>query len=555
MLNLRLRSETVRVGVERAVHRGLLKASGLGDKELSKPLIAVVNSWNEIIPGHIHLDRLARAVKEGVFEAGGTPLEFNTIGICDGVAMAHEGMRNSLPSRDLIADSVELMINAHCFDAMVCVCGCDKIIPGMLMAACRLNLPTIFVTGGPMLPGWFKGECVALSQLYESVSKVKRGEMSEAEFKALEDSAFPGAGSCAGLYTANTMQCLTEAMGMSLPYCGTTPAVYAEKVRIARESGRRIVWLLKKRLTAKKIMTREAFENAIMVDMALGGSTNTVLHLTAIAQEAGIELPLEKFDELSRKIPHLTNLNPAGPYYIKDLHEAGGIPALMKQIQKHLHLNCLTVTGKTIGENIKDAEVLREEVIRPPDNPIHPEGGIAILKGSLAPEGAVVKQSAVDPKMLRFEGEAKVFDCEEDAIKAILDGKISDGDVVVIRYEGPKGGPGMREMLGATSTIKGLGLERVALITDGRFSGATRGPCVGHVSPEAMVGGPIAIVKDGDKIEINIPERRLDLKVSAEEVAERLKVWKPPKPKVRKGYLYRYTKMVGSASRGATLKI
>ena len=551
---MKLRSETVRFGVERAVHRGLFKALGLGDRELEKPLIAVVNSWNEVVPGHIHLDRLARAVKEGVYEAGGTPLEFNTIGICDGIAMAHPGMMNSLPSRDLIADSIELMVNAHCFDAMVCVCGCDKIIPGMLMAACRLDIPTIFVTGGPMLPGWFKGEYVGLSQLYESISKVKTGKLSEAEFKTLEDNTFPCAGSCAGLYTANTMQCLTEAMGMSLPYCGTTPAVYAEKVRIARESGRRIVQLLKANLTARKIMTKKAFENAIMVDMALGGSTNTVLHLTAIAHEADIELPLEKFDELSRKIPHLTALNPAGPYYIKDLHEAGGIPALMKQISKHLHLDCITVTGKTVGENIKNAKVLREDVICSPEKPVHPEGGIAILKGSLAPEGAVVKQSAVDPKMLRFEGKAKVFDCEEDAIKAILKGKISDGDVVVIRYEGPKGGPGMREMLGATSTIKGLGLEGVALITDGRFSGATRGPCIGHVSPEAMVGGPIAIVQEDDKIEINIPERKLNLKISSEEVSQRLKEWKPPKPKVEKGYLYRYMKIVDSASRGAILK-
>jgi len=550
---LKFRSETVRVGVERTPHRGLFKAAGLSDEDLKKPLIAVVNSWNEIVPGHIHLNKLAEAVKGGIYEAGGTPLEFNTIAICDGIAMAHSGMRNSLPSRDLIADSVELMINAHCFDAMVCVCGCDKIIPGMLMAACRLNLPTIFVTGGPMLPGWFKGEWVGLSHLFEVVAAAEKGKISFDELKKLEDCACPGAGSCSGLYTANTMQCLTEALGMSLPYSGTTPAIHSDKVKMAKEAGRKIVWLLKNNITARKIMTKEAFENAIMVDMALGGSTNTILHLPAIAYEAEIELPLEKFDELSRKIPHLTNLNPAGPYYVKDLHEAGGIPALMKQISNHLHLNCLTVTGKTLGENIKDAVVYREEVIHSTENPIHKEGGIAILKGSLAPEGAVVKQSAVNPEMLKFTGTAKVYDCEEDAVKAIIEGKISDGDVVVIRYEGPKGGPGMREMLGATSAIKGLGLEKVALITDGRFSGATRGPCIGHVSPEAMVGGPIAIVEDGDEIEINIPKRKLNLQVSKEEIAERLKKWKPPKPKIVKGYLSRYSKMVGSASKGATL--
>ena len=552
---VKLRSETVRIGVERAPHRGLFKATGLNDEDLKKPLIAVVNSWNEIVPGHIHLNRLAEAVKEGIREAGGTPLEFNTIAICDGIAMAHSGMKNPLPSRDLIADSVELMINAHCFDAMVCVCSCDKIVPGMLMAACRLDLPTIFVTGGPMLPGWFRGKQVGFSHLFEYISAVKKGKISREELELLEKQACPGAGSCSGLYTANTMQCLTEALGMSLPYSGTMPAVYAEKVRLARDSGRRIIWLLEKNLTARKIMTEKAFENAITVDMALGGSTNTVLHLTAIAHEAEIELPLEKFDEISRRTPHLTDLNPAGPYFVKDLHEAGGIPALMKQVADHLHLDCLTVTGKTIGENIKNAEVLRDEVIRSPKNPVHPEGGIAILRGSLAPEGAVVKQSAVNPKVLRFTGKAKVYDCEEEAVEAIMRGEVSGGEVVVIRYEGPKGGPGMREMLSATATIKGLGLELdVALVTDGRFSGATTGPCIGHVSPEAAVGGPIAIVQEDDKIEIDIPARKLDLKISKDEITKRLEKWKPPKPKIEKGYLYRYFKMVGSASKGAVLK-
>ncbi|RLI33175.1 dihydroxy-acid dehydratase [Candidatus Bathyarchaeota archaeon] len=551
-----LKSVNVKVGIEKAPHRSLFKALGLNDKDLGKPLIAVVNSWNEVVPGHIHLNRIAEAVKQGIKEAGGTPLEFNTIAICDGIAMGHEGMRNPLPSRDLIADSVELMINAHCFDAMVCICSCDKIIPGMLMAACRLDIPAIFVTGGPMLPGNFKGEKIGLSNIFEAISAFKSGKMSLEDFKLIENCCCPTVGSCSGMYTANTMQCLTEALGLSLPYSATTPAIYAEKLRIARESGRMIISLLEKKITARKIVNRYSIENAIMVDMALGGSTNTVLHLIAIANEAEVELPIEKFDEISRKTPCLTSINPAGKHFVLDLHEAGGIPAIMKELSKNLHLKCLTVTGKTVGENIKNAKVLRRDVIRSVENPVYPEGGIAILKGSLAPEGAVVKQSAIHPSMLKFKGKAKVFNCEEDAVKAMIDGEIKEGSIIVIRYEGPKGGPGMREMLAATSTLRGLGLEfHVALITDGRFSGATAGPCIGHVSPEAAEGGPIAIVEDEDEIEIDIPARKLNLNISAKEVKKRLEEWVPPKPKVTKGYLYRYSKLVSSASKGATLKI
>ena len=551
-----LKSVNVKVGIEKAPHRSLFKALGLNDKDLSKPLIAVVNSWNEVVPGHVHLNRIAEAVKQGVKEAGGTPLEFNTIAICDGIAMGHEGMRNPLPSRDLIADSVELMINAHCFDAMVCICSCDKIIPGMLMAACRLDIPAIFVTGGPMLPGNFKGEKIGLSNIFEAISAFKSGKISLEDFKLIENCCCPTVGSCSGMYTANTMQCLTEALGLSLPYSATTPAIYAEKLRIARDSGRMIISLLEKKITARKIVNRYSIENAIMVDMALGGSTNTVLHLIAIANEAEVELPIEKFDEISRKTPCLTSINPAGKHFVLDLHEAGGIPAIMKELSKNLHLKCLTVTGKTVGENIKNAKVLRRDVIKSVENPVYPEGGIAILKGSLAPEGAVVKQSAIHPSMLKFKGKAKVFNCEEDAVKAMIDGEIKEGSTIVIRYEGPKGGPGMREMLAATSTLRGLGLEfNVALITDGRFSGATAGPCIGHVSPEAAEGGPIAIVEDEDEIEIDIPARKLNLNISAKEVKKRLEEWVPPKPKVTKGYLYRYSKLVSSASKGATLKI
>lgn len=551
---MNLRSDIIKKGVERAPHRALLKATGLTSEDMEKPLIAIANSWTEIVPGHIHLIDVATSVKDGIRTAGGVPLEFNTIAICDGIAMSHMGMRNPLPSREVIADSIELEINAHNFDAMVCICSCDKIVPGMLMAACRLDIPTIFVTGGPMLPGRFEGKDVGISNLFERISTVKNGQMSLSEFQSMEECVCPGAGSCAGMYTANTMQCLTEALGLSLPYTATTPAVYSQKFKLAKESGEKIVELVRKNITPRKIVTEKSLENAIMVDMALGGSTNTVLHLIALASEAGISLPLEKFDELSRRIPHLCDMNPGGPFFVKDLHEAGGIPTIMKELAKFLNGDCLTVTGKTVKENIKIAENKRCEVIRSVAKPVHREGGIAILRGNLAPEGAVVKQSAVDPTMMKFEGKAVTFNSEEDALEAILDGRVTSGNVVVIRYEGPKGGPGMREMLGATSAIKGLNLGRVALITDGRFSGASSGPCIGHICPEAAEGGPIAVVKDGDEIYINIPKRRLDLKVSRQILARRLRDWRAPMPKVEKGYLYRYSKMVRSASKGAILK-
>ena len=552
----KLRSDKVKKGIERLPHRALFKAAGLTDSDLEKPLIAVANSWNEIIPGHVHLDKLAEAVKQGVREGGGTPLEFNTIGICDGIAMGHEGMRTPLPSREIIAASVELMIEAHQFDAMVAIAACDKIEPGMVMAALRLNIPTIFVTGGCMLAGEWKGRRLGINHLFEAISKAKKGEISEEDLKGLEDYGLPGPGSCAGLYTANTMAILIEALGLSLPGAGTAPAVSAERVRIARESGKQIMYLLEHDIKPRDIVTYEAVENAIRVDMALGGSTNSVLHLMAIAHEAGVKLSLEDFDEISKTTPVLAKINPAGPYFVEDLHRAGGVLAVMKELEPLLNLDVLTVTGKTLKELLKDVKVRDREVIRSRDNPYSKEGGIAILWGSLAPEGAVVKQSAVAPEMLKFEGEAIVFDREEDAVKAILDGKIKEGQVIVIRYEGPKGGPGMREMLAATSAITGAGLEKsVALITDGRFSGATRGPCIGHVSPEAAEGGPIALVKNGDIISIDIPNRRLDLKVPPEELEERKKHWKPPEPKVKTGYLRLYSSIAESASKGAVWKI
>ncbi len=552
----KLRSDKVKKGIERLPHRALFKAAGLTDSDLEKPLIAVANSWNEIIPGHVHLDKLAEAVKQGVREGGGTPLEFNTIGICDGIAMGHEGMRTPLPSREIIAASVELMIEAHQFDAMVAIAACDKIEPGMVMAALRLNVPTIFVTGGCMLAGEWKGRRLGINHLFEAISKAKKGEISEEDLKGLEDYGLPGPGSCAGLYTANTMAILIEALGLSLPGAGTAPAVSAERVRIARESGKQIMYLLEHDIKPRDIVTYEAVENAIRVDMALGGSTNSVLHLMAIAHEAGVKLSLEDFDEISKTTPVLAKINPAGPYFVEDLHRAGGVLAVMKELEPLLNLDVLTVTGKTLKELLKDVKVRDREIIRSRDNPYSKEGGIAILWGSLAPEGAVVKQSAVAPEMLKFEGEAIVFDREEDAVKAILDGKIKEGQVIVIRYEGPKGGPGMREMLAATSAITGAGLEKsVALITDGRFSGATRGPCIGHVSPEAAEGGPIALVKNGDIILIDIPNRRLDLKVPPEELEERKKHWKPPEPKVKTGYLRLYSSIAESASKGAVWKI
>lgn len=550
-----MRSDEIKRGVERAPHRSLLKALGVTDRDLDKPFIAVVNSFTSVVPGHIHLNRIADAVREGVRSAGGVPFEFNTIAVCDGLAMGHEGMRYSLPSREVIADSIEIMVQAHRFDGMVLITNCDKVTPGMLMAAVRLDVPSIVVTGGPMLSGVMGGEKVGIATVYEAVGEVAAGKMSEEELKRLEDVACPGCGSCNGMFTANTMACLSEAMGMSLPGCATAPAVSGLKIGIARESGERIVELIDENLKPSDIITAKALENAIMVDMALGGSTNTVLHLSAVANEAGVPLSLTTFDKLGRQIPHLCNMCPGGPYDLEDLNTAGGIRALMKELSCFLHLDAITVTGKTVKENIEGAVVLNREVIRPVNDPVHKEGGIAILQGNLAPKGSVVKTAAVSPKMLTFRGPAKVFNSEEEAMRAILNQEIREGDVVVIRYEGPKGGPGMREMLSPTATIAGMGLsESVALVTDGRFSGATRGPCIGHVSPEAAEGGPIAALRNGDVIEINIPERVLNVELSEQELGNRLRSWKPRPLNVRRGYLVRYSSLVRSAETGGILE-
>jgi len=540
-----LRSDEIKRGVKRAPHRALLKALGVTDRDMDKPFIAVVNSFTTVVPGHIHLNRIAEEVKAGVRSAGGVPFEFNTIAVCDGIAMGHEGMRYSLPSREVIADSVEIMVQAHRFDGMVLVTNCDKVTPGMLMAAARLNVPSIVVTGGPMLTGVLDGKRASFASISEAVGKVLAGEMSEGELKRLEDSACPGCGSCSGMFTANTMACITEALGMSLPGCATALAVSALKLRIAKESGERIPELLREDLNPSGIMTAKAFENAIAVDMALGGSTNAVLHLSAIAGEAGTSLPLSLFDEISKRVPHLCNMIPSGPYALEDLDAAGGIPALMKELSPLLHLGTVTVTGKTIEKNIEGAKVLNAEVIRPLANPVHKEGGIAVLRGNLAPKGAVVKTAAVSPEMLVHKGPARIFDSEEEAMKAIVSRKIERGDVVVIRYEGRKGGPGMREMLSPTATISGMGLsESVVLVTDGRFSGATRGPCVGHLSPEAADGGPIAALRNGDVIEINIPKRILRVELKDDEIKNRLRSWKPKPPKVKRGYLVRYSSLL-----------
>ncbi|NOY64469.1 MAG: dihydroxy-acid dehydratase [Nitrospirae bacterium] len=549
------RSDTVKKGLERVPHRTLLYATGIPKSEMDKPFIGVATSFTDIIPGHIGMRDLERFIEKGIHTGGGYPFFFGIPGICDGIAMGHRGMHYSLPSRELIADMVETVAEAHQFDGLVLLTNCDKITPGMLMAAGRINIPTIIVTAGPMHSGHLKGKRLSLvNDTFEAVGKYKKGMLSDKELQALEMCACPGAGSCQGMYTANTMACVTEALGMSLPYCATALAIDSEKRRIAFESGRRIVELVKKNITPRKIMTRKAFENAIMVDMALGGSTNTVLHIPAIAREAGVKLPLEIFDEISRKTPHIADMLPGGVHYMEDLHHAGGIPAVLKRLRKGIN-NCSTVSGMRTHRIAEQAEVYDEEVIRPPDRAHHPEGGIAILRGNLAPDGAVVKQSAVSEKMMRFEGTARVFDSEEAAMKAILAGKIKAGDVVVIRYEGPKGGPGMREMLSPTATIAGMGLsESVALITDGRFSGGTRGPCIGHISPEAMEGGSIAIVKDGDRIRIDIPSRSIELLVPEDEIKDRLSKWNPPEPKIKRGYLARYARMVSSAASGAVME-
>lgn len=549
-----MRSKIIKEGLERVPHRALLYATGIPKTEMHKPFIGVATSFTDIIPGHVGMRDLERFIEKGIHTGGGYPFFFGIPGICDGIAMGHRGMHYSLPSRELIADSVETIAEAHQFDGLVLLTNCDKITPGMLMAAARVNIPSIVVTAGPMLSGYLKGKRLSLvNDTFEAIGKYKKGLITDEELNALEECACPGEGSCQGMYTANTMACITEAIGMSLEGCATALAVSAKKKRIAFESGRRIVDLIRNNVTPRKIMTKRAFENAIMVDLALGGSTNTVLHIAAIANEAGIDLPLEVFDKLGRKIPHICDMLPAGKYYLEDLDYAGGIPAVLKRLKGKIHNN-VTVSAKGTFAIADSAEVKDGDVIRPLDNAYHKEGGIAILRGSLAPEGAVVKQSAVSKGTMKFEGVAKVFDSEEDAMKAILDGKINQGNVVVIRYEGPKGGPGMREMLSPTAAIVGMGLsESVALITDGRFSGGTRGPCIGHISPEAMEGGPIAIVKNGDRIIIDIPNRRIDLKLSNKDIRERLKKWKTPEPKIRTGYLSRYARMVSSAGKGAIM--
>jgi dihydroxy-acid dehydratase len=548
-----MRSDITKVGAERAPHRALLKATGLTDEEIESPFIGVVNSWNEFIPGHIHLDKIAQAVKAGIRSAGGVPFEFQTIGICDGVAMGHKGMRYSLPSRELIEDSIEIMAEAHQLDGLVMIPSCDKIVPGHIMAAGRLDLPTIVVTGGPMLPGYACDKELDLINVFEG------WQAGGDSLAVLEEMACPGAGSCAGLFTANTMACLTEAMGLSLSGCATTHAVDARKMRIAKRSGMKIMNLIQGGLSARRIVTKKALENAIRVDMAIGGSTNTVLHIPAIAAEFGIELSLNEFDRLSRETPHLVNLRPGGPYHMLDLDRAGGVPAVLSRLKPYLNLEVLTVAGCTMGEELAEFKPINPKinsrVIASLENPVHSEGGIAILYGSLAPEGSVVKQTAVSANMLKHTGQAVVFNSEEESMAGIMGGKIKPGDVVVIRYEGPKGGPGMRETLAPTAAIAGAGLsESVALITDGRFSGGTRGPCIGHVSPEAAVGGPIAFVTDGDMISVDIPGRRLNLLVEQEELDRRKAAWRAPEPKIKVGVLARYRSSVTSASKGSVLR-
>ncbi len=556
-----MRSDRMKKGIERAPHRSLLKAIGYTDEEIRRPLIGVANSVNTAIPGHVHLDKIAEAVKTGIYMAGGTPVEFGTIGVCDGLAMNHIGMKYSLASRELIADSVEVMAHAHAFDGLVLVPNCDKIVPGMLMAAARLDLPTVVVSGGPMLagerPGGAAGEKVDLITVFEAVGAVRAGKMTREALAEMEDAACPTCGSCAGMFTANSMNCLTEAVGMALPGNGTIPAVMSARIRLAKESGMQAVKLVETGLTARQVMTEKAFENALAVDMALGCSTNTVLHLAAIAAEAGIVLNLDKINRISEKTPHLCSLSPAGPHHLQDLNRAGGVYAVMSRLSSigRIRPDCITVSNRTVAELMSIAAVRDPEVIRTADAPYHVKGGLAALFGNLAPRGCVVKQSAVVEQMLEHEGPARVFDAEEAATEAILKGKIKKGDVVVIRYEGPRGGPGMREMLTPTSAIAGMGMDAdVALITDGRFSGGTRGASIGHVSPEAAQKGPIAAVREGDRIAIDIAGKRIELKVSDEEIQRRLAEWAPPEPKIKEGYLARYAKLVSSADEGAILK-
>ena len=550
-----MRSDIVKKGPTRCAHRSLFHANGFGPEELAKPLVGICNSFNEIIPGHMHLRSITEAAKLGVAAAGGTPIEFPAIGVCDGIAMGHTGMKFSLASRELIADSIEAVAMASGFDALVLIPNCDKVVPGMLMAAARLNIPSVVVSGGPMLAGRFHGKDVSVSQSFEAAGKFAAGNMDADEMEDLEAHACPGCGSCAGLFTANTMNSLTEALGMGLPGNGTIPAAYnGARLLLAKRAGAAVMELLKKDIKPRDIMTREAFENAITVDMGIGGSSNTVLHLTAIAHEAGIEIPAPLFDEISRRTPYITKLSPAGTHHMQDLDEAGGISAVMHELSKKnlLHLDAMTVTGP-LRDRIKNASIQRPDVIRSVEDPYRKTGGIAILKGNICPDYAVVKASAVKEDMLVYKGVARCFNSEEDGVNAIMEGRIHDGDVVVIRYEGPKGGPGMQEMLNPTAVITGMGLK-VALITDGRFSGASQGACIGHISPEAMAGGVIALIEDGDTISIDIPNRKLELEVSDEELEERRKNWTCPEPKIKTGYLSRYAKLTTSASTGAVVK-
>jgi dihydroxy-acid dehydratase len=549
-----LRSDRIKKGLERAPHRSLLFATGITRSELDKPMIGIATSFTDLIPGHIGMRDLERFIEKGVHTGGGWPLFFGLPGICDGIAMGHMGMHYSLPSRELIADIVESISMAHAFDGLVLLTNCDKITPGMLMAAARLDIPAIVVTAGPMHSGSYRGKRVNLISAFEAVGKVRKGDMSETDLAELEVCACPGPGSCQGMYTANTMACVTESLGMSLPGCATALAVSGEKRRIAFESGKRVVGLVQEALTPRKIMTKNAFENAIRIDMALGGSTNTTLHIPAIAHEAGIELPVEIFDKISRTTPHVCNMLPGGHHYLEDLDAAGGIPGVLSRFKDMLK-DSPTVSGRSIVKLAQSGRVSNADVIRSLDKAYHKEGGIAVLSGNLAPNGSVVKQTAVSDKMMKFDGTAIVFDSEEEAMKAILAGKIKAGHVIVIRYEGPKGGPGMREMLSATSAISGMGLgESVVLLTDGRFSGGTRGPCIGHISPEAAEGGPIAVVRNGDRIVLDIPNRKLEVKLSKTEIKKRLAKWKPREPKIKYGWLARYTKMVTSANTGAIMK-
>ena len=559
-----MRSDVVRTGLERAGARSLLKAMGYTDEEMRRPFVGVANSWNEVVPGHINLDKIADAVKAGIRMAGGTPMEFGVIGVCDGLAMGHEGMKYSLVTRELIADSVECMARAHAFDAMVLIPNCDKIVPGMLMAAARVNIPAVVVSGGPMMAGRYRGKDISLSEMFQGTGAVLAGKMTEEELAEMEDRACPGCGSCAGMFTANSMNCVTEALGIGLPGNGTIPAVQAARIRLAKNAGMKVMELLEKGIAARDIMTPAAFRNALALDMALGCSTNTALHLPAVAHEAGVAFELDMINEISEKTPHLVTLSPAIAHpeeqivhHVQDLDEAGGIPAVMKELSKKglLDLSVMTATGATLGENIENAAIRNEDVIHPIERPYHEEGGLAVLSGNLCPDGAVVKQSAVEPESLVFEGPARVFECEDDAVKALSARRINKGEVIVVRNEGPRGGPGMREMLTATAIVSGMGMEtEVALITDGRFSGASRGASIGHVSPEAASGGPIGLLRDGDIIRIDIPGKRMDVIISDDELETRRRKWTEPEPRVSEGYLVRYARLVSSAAKGAIVE-